>query len=86
MAHYLIIEAVNVDDAINKMYDITEDYSEYCECCGERWSSWIDDDDGKDEPMVYGKKVKEERPDSWPGGSTIIYYYDGTVEKLWYKE
>lgn len=84
VASYLIIEAQTADEAVNKMNDITADYSEYCSCCGKRWSDWMYDDDGTDEPMVYDTKVKEKSPGRIFGGSTIIYYYDGTKEKLWY--
>lgn len=86
VACYLIIEAKNAEEATDKMYDITENYSEYCTCCGKRWSSWIDDEDGKDEPMVWDIKIKEKSPDRTFGGSTIIYYYDGSKEKLWYEK
>lgn len=84
VALYLIIEAQTADEAVNKMNDITADYSEYCSCCGERWSDWMHDDDGTDEPMVYDTKVKEKSPERIFSGSTIIYYYDGAKEKLWY--
>ncbi|MGG1662479.1 DUF7296 family protein [Brevibacillus sp. NRS-1366] len=53
----LIIEAVNAKEAERKMYEITADYSQYCSCYGERWSCWIDDDDGTDEPTVYGEQL-----------------------------
>lgn len=84
VASYLIIEAQNAQEAIDKMEDITLNYSEYCPCCGERWSTWIDDDDGTEEPMIYDCKVKEKSPNRIFSSSTIIYYYDGTKEKLWY--
>ena len=47
VAECLIIEAQNVDEAISKMQDITEDYSEYCDCCGERWGEYICESEGK---------------------------------------
>jgi hypothetical protein len=87
VAHYLIVEASNAKEAVEKMQDITTNYSEYCSCCGERWSSWLDDEDGTEEPMVFDTKIKEQEPENkWFGNSTIIYYYDGTIEKLWYKK
>lgn len=49
---YLIIEADSVQEANSKMYDITEDYGEYCECCGLRWDIlYSSDAEGKDKPM-----------------------------------
>lgn len=84
VAAYLIIEAQNADEAKNKMYNITEGYSEYCNCCGQRWPDWIDDEDGTEQPMVYSTIIKEKSPDTIFSSSTIIYYYDGTKEMLWY--
>jgi hypothetical protein len=83
VAKYLIIEATSATEAINSMYQVTKNYSEYCSCCGERWSSYLDDEDGTDDPMVYDRKVKEIEPEY--GGSVIIYYFDGSKEKLWYE-
>lgn len=82
VAAHLVIEAQNAQEAINKMCKITENYSWYCSCCGERWADWVND--GTEEPIVYGIKVKKQRPDDVTNSSTIIYYYDGTKEKLWY--
>jgi len=84
VAHYLIIEAQNVDEAISKMETITENWSNYCSCCGERWSCWMDERDGKEEPMVYDRKAKEPSTNYYDKGTVIIYYYDGTKEKLRY--
>ena len=86
VAAFLIIEAQNANEAISKMEDITEDYSQFCSCCGQRWSSWMDDSDGTEEPMVYEAKIKVEKLKGWMSTSTIIYYYDGTKEKLWYNK
>lgn len=83
VAKYLIIEATNAQEAINKMYDITQDYSEYCSCCGERWSNWVNDEDGTDVPMVYDEEATKQEPEY--GGSVIIYYYDGIKKKFWYR-
>lgn len=75
----LIIEAVNAEDAVDKMSEITENYSEYCDCCGERWSSWwVNDEDGTDKPMIWGEEVNKE------SGSVVIYYVDGRKEKVNY--
>ncbi|MNB81421.1 hypothetical protein D3C75_282030 [compost metagenome] len=74
----LIVEAMNANDAEQRMYDITADYSQYCSCCGERWSSWIDDEDGTTEPTIYGRKLDERSE------SIIIHHIDGRKEKVNY--
>lgn len=83
VAKHLIIEAINVREAINRMRDITQDYSTYCACCGERWSSWKYEEDGEEVPTVWGIVATE--PEAEEEGSTIIYYYDGSKQKLWYE-
>ena len=85
VAEYLIIEASSPHEAIIKMKDITENYSEFCACCGHRWNGWIDDEDGKEIPMIYNEDAKTYRS-KWDSGEIIIYYYDETKEKLRYEE
>ncbi|MMZ62859.1 hypothetical protein D1872_250850 [compost metagenome] len=79
VAPNLIVEAMNAKEAEQKMNDITSDYLQFCPCCGERWSSWIDDDDGTEEPTVWGKSLDECKD------ATIIHYIDGRKEKVNYK-
>ncbi|MEC1437371.1 hypothetical protein P9D57_01115 [Bacillus sonorensis] len=85
VAKNLIIEAENAKKAIKKMRDITtNEYRNFCACCGERWNEWIDDEDGTNSPMVYNVNVFEERPSNLFDQATIIYYLNGEVKKLWY--
>ena len=54
----VIIEADNMDEAINRAEYIGLYFDGYgdCPCCGSRWTEpW----DGDNEPCVYGKPVKE---------------------------
>lgn len=39
VAPWMAIEALDEESAVKAMSEITEDYMDYCECCGERWSS-----------------------------------------------
>lgn len=82
IAESVIVEAVSAQEAIRKMSDITEEYTAYCECCGERWSTYIDDEDGKTEPSIYDKPVQEALNDSssyWRKNAAV-HYYDGTIK------
>lgn len=76
----VFIQARNAEEALSKSEVIFEPYSEYCECCGHRWSSWIDDSDGKDEPERYGEKVKGMKKETFHT-EYILHYFDGKVEK-----
>jgi hypothetical protein len=85
VAIHLIIEALSAREAKSKMEDITASYSQYCSCCGERWSSWIDDDDGTEEPQIYGEPITTYRP-SYRDETCVIYYSDGRKENILIKE
>ena len=91
IAKNICIEAINVDDAISRMREITYNYSDYCTCCGERWSSWIDEEDGTDEPTKQNIPLKEyiekEVEAVKNGGldfndNAAIHYLDGKIEWL----
>lgn len=73
---FVIIEARNESEAISKLYEITEDYLEYCECCGPRWDSSIWGDGGYEKPTI--KKVGYFNSEE----TAIVHYYDGTTEEL----
>ena len=82
VACHLIIEARGLWEAIDKMLDITEDYSEFCPCCGPRW--WGSANEYA-RPMIYDTDAYKYRGGIL-GDSIIIYYADGRVEKLGYEE
>jgi hypothetical protein len=48
-----------------------------CECCGDRWSNYIDDDDVAETPTQYGGPITG----GW-GISSFIHYLDGRVEEV----
>ena len=85
VARFVIIEARDANEAISKAIKITKNYSQSCPCCGKRWNLRVNDNDGTDEPMVFNTKIKEKEHKSDFGCETIIYYYNGQKEKLWYK-
>lgn len=82
VAEYVFVEAVDADDAIRRAEVIFSDYSEYCECCGERWDYWVDEGDGYDNPSIYGEPYKDckfehlfEKQQGYR-----FHYMDGTVK------
>ena len=76
---FVIIEADTLDEVKKKANLIFEDYSEYCECCGERWDTDVRPRDLTDEPMVYGEPAREFKSNFW-NGNIIIYYKNGKRE------
>lgn len=64
----VIIEAETVSDAHEIFDEISEDYQEYCECCGTRWSSFPEE---TETPQIFGDAPEDS---SW---YSIIYYADG---------
>lgn len=74
----VIVEADSYDEARDKLREITEDHSEYCDCCGERW--WFYSIDENETPCVNGKSLYDEKHKEYYSGHYIIYYKDGRKE------
>lgn len=73
IGHVIAIEARDYEDANNRLDDITSSYSEYCHCCGERWSKFDNEpkknnskfdnlDDVKIYLKIYFKYTRQEDP------------------------
>lgn len=83
IGNWIIIEGLNKEHILQRLEQITEDYSDYCSCCGERWCDYIDEEDLTDEPTIYGIPVKEyKRKFSQEKSLAYIHYIDGTIEKV----
>lgn len=64
----VFIQAYSAEQANEIFSDISEDYNEYCQCCGERWY-YCDEGDGTDLPSKYGKSILD--------GTYATFYSDG---------
>lgn len=53
-----------------------------CPCCGDRWCEAYDNDDGTDEPTIYGEPLEEYYNKSRYGStnSVAVHYMDGKIE------
>lgn len=51
----------------------------YCECCGERWSTWVDESDLTDEPSYYETPLKEELGTFNRDGYATLHFNNGEV-------
>ncbi len=77
---YLIVEANSSDEAIDKMLDITENYSEYCPCCGERWSTYdVEYGEGDLVPSIWGEPITAISKSPYKE-NCIVYYNNGEKE------
>lgn len=82
IGHYIIVEGIDSEDIKRRFEEITEDFSEYCSCCGERWCSYIVDEDLTPNPTIYGKPVEEYKNDYIKDFFIFIHYIDGSIEKI----
>lgn len=82
----VFIQARSAREAVNMADNLFEPYSDYCPCCGPRWSTdYIEDADGHDVPTVYEKPLSETEA-SFFREKAILHYADGKVERVHLKE
>lgn len=86
VAHYVIIEADDYEEAFQKAETIGVYFNGCekgldCECCGDRWSRYAAE---TDEPTIYGETIGEwlQREVDMFGKSVILHYADGTKQKI----
>lgn len=86
----VIIEAYSIEDA-NLRADNFGIYFDGCSqgmdcsCCGDRWSKLWDKEDGTEEPMISGDKVREHFSNGFYDEQVIIHYLNGTKERIIFK-
>ena len=83
--YYVSVQADSPYEAEKLLERVVADHSDYCECCGLRWTIWLDEKDAYDVPTSYGIPLVEmkDRDTFWLEEKVaIIYYADGTKERL----
>lgn len=80
VAHTVFVQARNADEAVQKAEKFC-DNSDSCPCCGDRWSFWVDDSDGHDEPQRYGEKLSEMKAGMFRS-EIRLHHFDGSVERI----
>jgi len=88
VCEYVIVEAESALAAIQKLSVIGEDvdnFWSYCSCCGERWSDYMEDEDGKDVPSIYNEPVSTLNADSFRS-RCFVHYADGTFKEFIFPE
>lgn len=83
----VFIQAKSSVEAADKAYSLFEDYSEYCECCGERWSVWSNSSEAnaKDNPSFFSRDLTKVAYNPITGSSrsyAVLHHYDGRITKL----
>lgn len=83
VAENVIIEANSAKQALKlgEVAGLYFDGAGDCRCCGNRWSNWIDDDDGADSPMIYDEPAHNFKS-SWNDETCIVHYLDGRKERI----
>jgi len=79
VAEDVYIQDVDADSAICRAGNIFAGRDDFCPCCGERWSYYIRDEDGTDEPMYYGEPIRTSDAGVF-SGKARLHYFDGTVK------
>lgn len=85
VAEDVFIQAPSAAEAEERANALFDGCSEYCECCGPRWSTgYVSDKDGTDVPMRYGTPITEETASAYRNQARL-HYYDGRIEAVKYK-
>lgn len=80
---YVMIQAPSKKEFERIAERVTSEHSEYCECCGERWSIYYVDE-GTEVPSIYETPVYvyDKRSAYCKDGAAILHHYDGKVERV----
>ncbi len=76
---FVFVQAKTHKEAVSMVEDAIIENSEWCECCGERWSvEW--DDESSSLPTHYGDCAFSDKAGlyNW-GGGAIFYFNDGRI-------
>jgi hypothetical protein len=83
VAEYVIIEATSPKSAWRRLEDIGDKVIgmfNYCECCGKRWSDYMDEDDSHESPKICGKPL-EEFVSEWFDETAFVHYLNGEIKR-----
>ncbi len=76
----IVVEAKSVKQANTIFRQITAGFNDYCSCCGSRFETIFDKEDGYNRPHVYGETV-----DTFTDGSDgdgYIHYLNGEIKSF----
>lgn len=89
ICEYVIIEALNVEQANTRAEDIGLYFDgcnngNDCPCCGDRWYRAYESD-GSEVPSIYGEPI-EKMEKNFYRENCFVHYLDGTFKKIEFKE
>ena len=73
-------QARNATEALHRG-ELFLDNCDSCPCCGERWNTWIEDQDGTEVPMIYDEPLTEARATPFRKEARL-HHYDGRIETV----
>jgi nucleoid-associated protein YgaU len=79
----VFVQAYSYEEANERIEDVLEANSEYCDCCGERWQYAWRGEQGDEVPSTYGTSIYEEYDTYDKNGYAVLYYMNGLVEKYY---
>lgn len=82
LCEYVLIEAISYEDAKTKLTNLVDSDNAwgYCECCGERWCLW-GEEDGTDSPTIWGESIYT-LSTSYGREQCILHHYEGKIERV----
>lgn len=85
VAEDVFIQEASAEEASQRAVKLFEPYSEYCECCGERWYPHARESEGYDVPTRYGRPITEQGPGLFRKQARL-HHYDGVIETFFYHQ
>lgn len=73
----VFIQRYCAQDALDFAHQIM-DNDDSCPCCGDRWSFWLREENGTNEPMFYGESLYTAEATLFRN-KAILHHYDGTI-------
>ena len=79
--YYVSVQADSPYEAEKLLERVVADHSDYCECCGTRWSTYLSEEG--DTPTMYGTPLVEmkDRDTFWLEEKVAIIYYQSEEQK-----
>lgn len=75
----VFIQGKSVGDIEDISEGILSPHSDYCECCGGRWRTWVDESDLTGEPTNYYTNIKDSLSLFEGEGYATLHYRNGDV-------
>lgn len=85
----VIVEAGSARSAWKRLKVIGKNvvgFWDFCDCCGERWSNWMDDTDGTTQPTYFGDPLDKPGIGTYCREGCFVHYLDDTFKEVKFKK